>query len=280
MSIDLLPSLKDVIRDNNLLAKKSLGQNFLFDLTITKRMVQAVGCFENLTVVEIGPGPGALTRAIADKLPKSYIAIEKDPRFIPFLQDIQKVTCPFEVRLDDALKINYQTLYNEKGGNPLSVIANLPYNIATPLLILWLKDLPYLHSITVMLQKEVVQRILAKPNTSAYGRLGVLCQWLCEGYKVIEIPPSAFIPQPKITSAVVHLKPKTSALKDLYLFDAFEKVTHHAFCQRRKMIKSSLKDLFSETELEQLGINPTVRAEVLTPDQFLSLAKELHSKKA
>ncbi|HLD95967.1 MAG TPA: 16S rRNA (adenine(1518)-N(6)/adenine(1519)-N(6))-dimethyltransferase RsmA [Alphaproteobacteria bacterium] len=275
MSIDLLESLKETIKNNNLLAKKSLGQNFLFDLNITKRMVQAVGDLENLTIVEVGPGPGALTRAIASKLPSSYVAIEKDSRFIPILEEIQKVTCPFGIMLDDALSVSYEEIYNAHGKKPLAIIANLPYNIATPLLIGWLKKLPFIHSLTLMLQKEVVQRILAKPDTSAYGRLGVLCQWLCEGYKVIEIPPSAFIPQPKVTSAVVHLRPKKNFQENFCLFESFEKVTHHAFCKRRKMIKSSLKDLFDLEKLEDLGLTPTNRAEVLQVEDFVKLAKAL-----
>lgn len=270
--LDTLPPLRELVKEHDLGAKKSLGQNYLFDLNLTRRIARSVAPFDNYTTIEVGPGPGGLTRALFYEGASHVIALEKDPRFIRALQPLANLT-QLQLIETDALQTDLSTLTS----NPIKIAANLPYNIATPLLINWLKLGSRITSMTLMFQREVVDRILAKPRTKDYGRLSILAQWLCHTKKLFDIPPTAFVPPPKIWSSVVQLEPKTDV--DLSLFSTVEKLTAAAFGQRRKMLRSSLKSIVDDpaTLLESQNIAPTARAEELTVQQFIQLAKSLIS---
>lgn len=267
---DRLPPLRDVIAAHNLRAEKSLGQNFLLDGNITDKIVRGAGDLSGLTVFEIGPGPGGLTRSILKSDAEKLIAIEFDRRAVGALQDLQSL---FPHRLHiihaNALKTDLQSL----AAGPMAIIANLPYNIATPLLIGWLKqirtDAKTCRSMTLMFQKEVAERILASPGTKAYGRLSVISQWLCNVKKIYDLPPGAFTPPPKVNSAVVHFTPRQLP-PESPSFETLETVTAAAFNQRRKMIRSSLKNYAGI--LEQLQIDGTRRAEELTTEDYLNIS--------
>lgn len=268
-----LPALRSVISDYNLRAKKSLGQNFLLDQNITDKIVRHAGDLSGFTVFEIGPGPGGLTRSILRGCPQHVIAIEYDERAVEALQGLKSVVDGrLEIVQSDALTVDLTAL----SGPPRAIVANLPYNIATPLLIGWLKhiydDPAAFSSMTLMFQKEVAQRITASPGDKLYGRLSVLCQFLCSARRVYDLPPSAFTPPPKVTSSVVHFVPKNAAelSQKRPAFKAVEKLTAAAFGQRRKMIRSSLKAYLPH--IEALGIDPTKRAEELSVDDFINLA--------
>lgn len=268
---DLLPPLREVIARYNLRAEKALGQNFLLDGNITDKIVRGAGEFENLTVFEIGPGPGGLTRSLLKTAAKKVIAIEFDPRAITALQDLKNI---YEQRLDiihgDALQTDLTALATP----PRSIVANLPYNIATPLLINWLeqiqKNAQAFRSMTLMFQKEVAERITARPKSKAYGRLSVMSQWLCDVKKIYDLPPGAFTPPPKVHSSVLHFTPKERPDDDPD-FKAMEKLVGAAFNQRRKMIRSSLKEYLPI--LQSLEIPETARAEELSVEKFLEIAK-------
>jgi 16S rRNA (adenine1518-N6/adenine1519-N6)-dimethyltransferase len=276
MSDDGLPPLRDVIERHGLLAKKSLGQNFLFDLNLTRRIARAAGPFHNTTVVEIGPGPGGLTRALLAEGAENVIAIERDDRAIAALEEVA-AAYPGKLHVinGDALQQDWAKLVS----GPARIVANLPYNIGTPLLISWLTDgvwPPWYSSLTLMFQKEVADRIVAKPGTEAYGRLSVLCQWRCQCSKLFDVNRAAFTPSPKITSAIVQLVPRPeSSGSSLNL----ERVTAAAFGQRRKMLRSSLKSVFDNPAgvCAAAGIDPELRAEQLGGKQFLALAAALQT---
>ena len=273
--IDSLPPLRDVIREHGLRAEKSLGQNFLLDLNLTSKIARAAGKLEGATVFEIGPGPGGLTRAILKSSVKKLIALEYDPRAISALQSLVSAS---QERLDlvqtDALEASLPELGKERGFQPpYMVIANLPYNIATPLLIGWLEEIyhdPGLYAgLVLMFQKEVAERIVAQPSTKAYGRLSILAQWLCEAKMMFDVPAAAFTPPPKVTSSIVRLIPRPltasrPAFKDM------ERLTAMAFGQRRKMIRGSLKEYLPQ--IESCGLRPEARAEELSPADFARLA--------
>lgn len=271
--IDTLPPLREVIATHGLDAKKSLGQNFLLDLNLTSRIARSAGDLTGHTVLEIGPGPGGLTRAILAAGAERVIAIEKDTRCLPALAEItEHYDGKLEVISEDALKIDPASL----GINgPIKIIANLPYNVGTQLLINWITTEnwpPFWTSLTLLFQKEVGERIVAKPGSKAYGRLGVLAGWRCQSGMLFDIGPQAFTPPPKVTSAVVHLVPTQSPLPcDLRVL---EKVTAAAFGQRRKMLRASLKSLGKPPEpfLETAGIEPTTRAEQVDVDGFVRIA--------
>ncbi|WP_350333821.1 16S rRNA (adenine(1518)-N(6)/adenine(1519)-N(6))-dimethyltransferase RsmA [Coralliovum pocilloporae] len=273
--IDNLPPLRDVIRQHGLNAKKTLGQNFLLDLNLTLKIAKTAGSLEGRTVVEVGPGPGGLTRAILAAGADKVIAIEKDQRCLPALQEIADA---YPGKLDvidaDALTVDMTTLVS----GPARIIANLPYNVATPLLINWLKTdpwPPWYESMTLMFQKEVAQRIVAEAGEKAYGRLGVLSQWRTDAFIAFDVPPSAFTPPPKVTSSIVHLVPKDAIVTADA--EAVENLTAAAFGQRRKMLRQSLKSLEPEilAYLEDVGIEPTERAEQVPVPAFLALAQML-----
>lgn len=269
--VDDLPSLREVIAAHGLSAQKKLGQNFLLDQNITDKIARLASDLSGKTVFEIGPGPGGLTRSLLRSDAKKIIAIEFDPRAVAALQSLKDAS---DGRLDiiqgDALRMDLLSLAQ----GPKAIIANLPYNIATPLLTGWLEQIRECQdaydSMTLMFQKEVGERIAALPSTKAYGRLSILCQWLCDVRKVYDLPPGAFTPPPKVSSCVVHFKPKILA-KDAPTFEAIEKVTAAAFGQRRKMIRTTLKEYADH--FERLGIEPTKRAENLEINDFVELAK-------
>ncbi|HEY0291968.1 MAG TPA: 16S rRNA (adenine(1518)-N(6)/adenine(1519)-N(6))-dimethyltransferase RsmA [Hansschlegelia sp.] len=271
--VDDLPPLRDVIRRHELAAKKSLGQNFLLDLNLTSRIARAGGRLEGVTVIEVGPGPGGLTRALLAEGAKKVIAIEKDSRALGALAEI---AARYPGRLDvvegDALEIDTGKL---AGDGPARVIANLPYNIATPLLLGWVANdrwPPWWDGLTLMFQREVAERIVAAPGSEAYGRLAVMCGWRCEAKIAFDVRPEAFTPPPKVTSSVVRLIPRETPLpcpvRDL------EAVTQAAFGQRRKMLRQSLKSLGDAAALlEATGIEPTRRAEEIPVEGFVALAR-------
>ncbi|AYM80656.1 16S rRNA (adenine(1518)-N(6)/adenine(1519)-N(6))-dimethyltransferase RsmA [Agrobacterium tumefaciens] len=271
-AIDGLPPLRDVIQRHGLDAKKSLGQNFLFDLNLTQKIARTAGPLDGVTVIEVGPGPGGLTRAILSLGAKKVIAIERDSRCLPALAEIEAhYPGRLEVIEGDALQTDFEALV--PAGEPVRIIANLPYNVGTQLLVNWLLPKqwpPFWLSMTLMFQKEVGQRIVAEEGDNHYGRLGVLAGWRTVAEMAFDVPPQAFSPPPKVTSTVVHLLPKDKPLPcDVA---KLEKVTEAAFGQRRKMLRQSVKSLGGETLLEKAGIDPTRRAETLSVEEFVTLA--------
>jgi 16S rRNA (adenine1518-N6/adenine1519-N6)-dimethyltransferase len=279
MTDDGLPPLREVIETYGLAAKKSLGQNFLFDLNLTRRIARTALPLSDCTVVEIGPGPGGLTRALLMEGARNVIAIERDERALPALEDIAKVF-PGRLRVitGDALKQDWATLVS----GPAKIVANLPYNISTALLTRWLAASewpPWFSSLTLMFQKEVALRITASAGSSDYGRLSVLCQWRCTAQRLFDVNRSAFTPPPKITSTIVQLMPRAvpQPVCDVHVL---ERVTAAAFGQRRKMLRSSLKSVFADPipVLEDLGIDPERRAETLSVQEFGFLAQVLEAK--
>jgi 16S rRNA (adenine1518-N6/adenine1519-N6)-dimethyltransferase len=268
-----LPPLRDVIRQYDLRARKSLGQNFLLDLNLTGRIARAAGPLDGVTVVEVGPGPGGLTRALLAEGAAKVIAIERDRRCVEALADLQAA---YGERLElveaDALKLDYGAL----APSPYRIVANLPYNIATALLVRWLSSTPWpppYDRLVLMFQREVAERIVAMHGSGAYGRLSVLAQWRTEPRILFNIPPQAFTPPPKVVSTVVELVPRSTP-HDCSL-EGLEAVTMAAFGQRRKMLRSSLKSLgLAEPKLlEELGIEATARAETLSVETFCRLAE-------
>ena len=271
--IDDLPPLREVIATHGLDAKKSLGQNFLLDLNLTSRIARSAGALEGYTVLEVGPGPGGLTRALLAAGADRVIAIEKDTRCLPALAEISDhYDGRLQVISDDALKVNPTSLGIE---GPIRIVANLPYNVGTQLLLNWITGdewPPFWTSLTLLFQKEVGERIVAKPGSKAYGRLGVLAGWRCHACMLFDIGPKAFTPPPKVTSSVVHLTPNPSPLP--CSLKTLEMVTQAAFGQRRKMLRASLKSLGKAPEpiLEAVGILPTARAEEIDVDGFVRIA--------
>jgi len=270
--IDDLPPLREVLRRHGLFAKKSLGQNFLLDLNLTARVARAGGSLDGVTVVEVGPGPGGLTRALLAEGARRVIAIERDDRAINALQEI---AARYPGRIDivpgDALEFNARA---HLGFERARVIANLPYNIATPLLIGWLSESwpPWYDSLVLMFQREVAERIVATSGSKAYGRLAVLAGWRTEAKIMFDVPPTAFVPPPKVTSSVVRLIPRAKPLAcDA---NALQRVTKAAFGQRRKMLRQSLKSVGVDTLtlLAEACIEPTVRAEEIPVEGFVALA--------
>jgi 16S rRNA (adenine1518-N6/adenine1519-N6)-dimethyltransferase len=271
--IDDLPPLREVIRRHGLSAKKSLGQNFLLDLNLTTRIARAAGELEGTTVIEVGPGPGGLTRALLALGARRVIAIERDARAIAALAEI---AARYPGRLDivegDALQFDARAHLGEARAR---VVANLPYNIATALLVAWLTTEPWppwYDALVLMFQREVAERIVAAPGCKSYGRLAVLANWRCETKIMFDVAPSAFVPPPKVTSSVVRLIPRTAPLAcDA---TALQKVTEAAFGQRRKMLRQSLKPLGSDALalLAAAGIEPTARAEEIAVEGFVKLA--------
>lgn len=271
-TIDGLPPLRDVVQRHGLDAKKSLGQNFLFDLNLTQKIAKTAGPLDGVTVIEVGPGPGGLTRAILSLGAKKVIAIERDSRCLPALAEIEAhYPGKLEIISGDALEVDFSKLV--PAGEPVRVIANLPYNIGTQLLINWLALEtwpPYWLSLTLLFQKEVGQRITAEEGDNHYGRLGVLTGWRTVSEMSFDIPPSAFSPPPKVMSSVVHILPRPNPIPcDLY---KLSRVTEAAFGQRRKMLRQSVKSIGGESLLEKAGIDPTRRAETLTIEEFTRLA--------
>ena len=271
--IDDLPPLREIIRRHGLTPKKSLGQNFLFDFNLTARIARAAEPLENITVVEIGPGPGGLTRALLALGARRVIAIERDQRAIAALGEIsERYPGRLEIVAGDALHIDPR---DQLGPERARVVANLPYNIATALLIGWLTTEPWppwYDSLLLMFQREVAERVVSTPGNKSYGRLSVLSGWRTEAKILFDVPRSAFVPPPKVTSSVVRLTPRQVPL--LCESAALQRVTEAAFGQRRKMLRQSLKTLGADTGalLAAAGIEPTARAEEIPVEGFVALA--------
>jgi len=276
--IDNLPPLRDVIAAHDLKARKSLGQNFLLDLNLTAKIARAAGDLTGTDVLEIGPGPGGLTRALLASGARRVLAIEKDPRCMPALAEIA-AAYPDQLSLisGDALDVDPLSHLTP----PIRIAANLPYNVGTELLVRWLTPQewpPFWQSLTLMFQREVAERIVATPGSKAYGRLALLAQWRCDARIVMTLPPSAFTPPPKVSSAVVHL----SALPEPRFpanAEVLSRVIAAAFNQRRKMLRSALKGHVPSIEdhLIAAGIKPTERAEQVPLEAFCALAREISS---
>jgi len=275
-AIDDLPPLREVIREHSLSARKSLGQNFLLDLNLTARIARAAGELENATVVEIGPGPGGLTRALLALGAAHVIAIEHDERAIPALETIAR---RYPGRLE-IVRADAQTFDPKPylGTTKAKIVANLPYNIATPLLIGWLSIEPWppwYDMMVLMFQREVAMRIVARENEEAYGRLAVLANWRAETKILFDISPTAFVPQPKVTSSVVRLVPRPAP--EPCDRRALEQVSAAAFGQRRKMLRQSLKSLPADPLrlVAAADVDPTRRAETVPVSGFVAMAREL-----
>lgn len=276
---DGLPPLREVIADHGLSARKALGQNFLMDLNLTSKIARRAGDLTQCDVLEIGPGPGGLTRALLMEGARKVVAIEMDNRCLAILDQVSDAYPDrLEVIEGNALEVNPLPHLSA----PIRVVANLPYNVGTELLIRWLTPPtwpPYWQSLTLMFQKEVAQRIVAAPGSKAYGRLSVLAQWRTDAKLAFEISPQAFTPPPKVTSAVVHLErleePRFPAdAKDL------SRTVSLAFGQRRKMLRASLKSLGKDVEerIREAGIDPTTRAEQVSIEEFCRLSRVLYPK--
>jgi 16S rRNA (adenine1518-N6/adenine1519-N6)-dimethyltransferase len=270
--ITQLPPLREIIRAYDLRAEKKLGQNFLLDLNLTQKIAKAAGNVEHTHLIEIGPGPGGLTRALLNTPAPHVTAIEYDPRAIEALQSLKEASHGrLTLVAGDALSVDLMCLSDA----PRAVVANLPYNIATPLLIGWLKQIrehQAFQHLTLMFQKEVAQRIVASQGSEFYGRLSVMSQWLCTPKIAFDISASAFTPPPKVTSSVVHFIPKTRPPTSPS-FSAMEQVTALAFGQRRKMIRSSLK-IYADA-VKACGLDDTKRAEELSVEDFSALAQAI-----
>jgi 16S rRNA (adenine1518-N6/adenine1519-N6)-dimethyltransferase len=277
MAEDGLPPLREVIAKYDLAARRALGQNFLLDLNLTAKIARAAGDLAAGTTIEIGPGPGGLTRALLSHGARELIAIERDARCLGALAEI---AAAYPGRLTviegDALTMDCTKL----GSTPRRIVANLPYNIATPLIIKWLQQGAAFASLTVMVQKEVADRLIAKPRTKDYGRLSVLAQFLSKPRRLFDLPPRAFVPAPKVTSTVIELLPLPEPAFPARLAD-LERATQAAFGQRRKMLRQSLRSLGGDTEalMAAAEITPTARAEELTVAQFAALARALEKQR-
>jgi len=269
---DSLPPLRDVIAAYGLAAKKSLGQNFLFDLNLTRKIARAAGANDGGVFYEVGPGPGGLTRALLSEGADKVIAVERDARCLPALQEIAGAwPGKLQVISADALELDEAAILP----SGVRVAANLPYNVGTALLIKWLTCAtwpPFWASLTLMFQKEVAQRITAQPGSEHYGRLSVLAGWRCTAKILFDVNKGAFVPPPSVTSAIVRLEPRPQPLAPAELMD-LERVTAAAFGQRRKMLRQSLKPLGGEALLEKAGIDPTARPEDLAIADFAALAR-------
>lgn len=276
---DGLPPLREVIAQLGLSARKALGQNFLFDLNLTRRIAREAGPLAGRTVIEVGPGPGGLTRALLAEGAKRVIAIERDERPLPALEAIGRA---YDGRLSivsaDALTVDEGALL---GSERAVVVANLPYNVATPLLVKWLSGPwpPWFDGLTLMFQREVAERIVAEPGTHAYGRLSVISQWRTSAKILFDVHRSAFTPPPKVTSSVVRFEilPVPRGAADVALI---QRVTAAAFGQRRKMLRSSLKSLgtFSDALIAAASLDPTMRAEAVSVEGFAALARALAAR--
>ena len=272
-----LPPLREVIRVHGLGARKSLGQNFILDLNLTSKIARAAGDLSQSDVVEIGPGPGGLTRGLLMEGARKVVAIEKDARCLPALEELAAVDPRLTIIEGDALDVDL-------GGSltsPVKIVANLPYNVGTELLTRWLDPgiwPPIWSSLTLMFQREVAERIVATPGSKAYGRLSILAQWRSSARIAMDLPPSAFVPPPKVRSAVVHIEalpePRFPAPAPI-----LQKVVKAAFNQRRKMLRSSLKSQSPDIErlLIQSGIKPTERAEAVDLERYCALARALEA---
>jgi 16S rRNA (adenine1518-N6/adenine1519-N6)-dimethyltransferase len=266
-----LPPLREVIARHGIAARKALGQNFLLDPNLTSRIARAAGRLDHATIIEIGPGPGGLTRALLAAGARRVVAIERDSRCLAALSELASAyPGRLELVAGDALTLDPAEISDP----PRKIVANLPYNIATPLLLGWLDRIRDYEGLTLMFQREVAERLTATPRSKSYGRLSVLVQWLTEPQTIFDIQPRAFVPPPKIVSSVVSILPRAEPLAPASK-SALERVTAAAFGQRRKMLRTSLKALGPPPEalLAGAGVSPTARAEELTVEEFCALAR-------
>ena len=278
-----LPPLREVIARHGLAPRRSLGQNFLLDLNLTRRIARAAGPMRDAVVVEVGPGPGGLTRALLETEARHVIAVERDPRCVDALQEL-RLAHPGRLTLlvADARNVDAAALARTHAGTQdrvtPKIVANLPFNAATPLLIRWLGRAGDFADLTLMFQKEVAQRLAAPRRTPAYGRLSVIAQWLCRVERLFDVPPRAFAPPPKVTATLVRLTPRAEPAAPARMAD-LERVTAAAFGQRRKMLRSSLRTVAPDSRrlLESCGIDGTARAEELDVAAFCALARALGS---
>ncbi len=265
--VEQLPPLRETIATYELHAQKNLGQNFLLDLNLTRKIARAAGDLSSCPIIEIGPGPGGLTRALLIEGAQNVCAIEYDPRAIIALAPlVEAAQGRLEVISGDALRIDWGTFRID---HKVKIVANLPYNIATPLLIGWLKNYHHYESLTLMFQREVAERLVAKCDTRAYGRLSVITQWFMNAEILFNVPASAFVPAPKVVSSIVRLVPRPQPFQDIAV-EKLEKFLAVAFNQRRKMLRVTLKSIFKDPTAVLLseGIDPTRRAETLTLEEF------------
>ena len=269
-----LPTIQETLKKNKVKIKKTLGQNFLFDLNLTDKIVKQSKPLAS-TIIEVGSGPGSLTRSILKIKSAIVFAIDKDIQSEKMLRELHKVYKDrLKIVIDDALHYPIWNL----GEAPRQVIANLPYNVGTKMLLTWLKHIKNFDLLTLMFQKEVAERIVAKPGSKNYGRLSILTNWLTESSKLFDVPSEAFIPRPKVKSSIIQLKPLSKPLYEVS-FEALEKITHLAFSQRRKMLKSSLREINGKKILEDLNISPNLRPENLSIIDFCKIAeKSIQSK--
>ncbi len=281
MTLTDLPPLREGLAARGLLADKRLGQHFLLDLNLTRKIARLAGPLDAAAVLEVGPGPGGLTRALLAEGAAKVVVVERDPRFVDMLQEVAEAAGGRLVVVQaDALEVDQAALMTTHApGLPARVVANLPYNVATPLLISWLTGGFQPSSMTLMFQKEVADRIAADCGADAYSRLSVLAQSLAEAEVIMRLPARAFTPPPKVESAVVRLD-RRPAGPDAAQTQRLELVTRHAFGQRRKMLRSSLKLLGGEALLSPAGVDPNARAETVTVGQFQALAEHLATRVA
>lgn len=274
--IDRLPSINEILKTHGFYTKKNLGQNFIFDLNITNKITSFAEPLQEYLVIEVGPGAGSLTRMILRAEPEKLIAIEKDQRCLDILSRLQEISCgKMDIINQDALSADYVKLAKGYEGKT-KVIANLPYNVGTELLMIWLEDVRIFSSLTLMFQKEVAERITAQVNEKQYSRLSVISSIACEASIAFEVPPTVFYPPPKVYSAVVHMKPYE---KPLYGTDLskLKKITKAAFGQKRKTIRNSLKTVFGDNVsdiLKELEIDGNLRAENISPELYAKLASK------
>lgn len=276
ISLEHLPPLSQVVRETGLLSDlkhaKRLGQNFLLNADVLERVMRRVS-FEDETVIEVGPGPGGLSREILMREPRAYIAIEKDPMCLRALEPLQACAQGrMQIHTHDATKVDLNTLVPE---GLISVVSNLPYNVSTVLLTSWIAHVERIRFMRLMFQREVAQRIRAKVGTKAYGRLSILCQWTHEITHIMDLAPGAFTPAPKVFSSVLHFVPKQLSSQDRALIPTLESITQALFSKRRKMIRHSLAQCLSPVALARVfeQIDPTKRPEDLSVEQIVEIAR-------
>ena len=269
--ISSLPPVSEMMRDAGLEPKKQFGQNFLFDLNLTGRIARAVPDIEHTTIIEVGPGPGGLTRALLSAGARRVIAIEKDKTTEPILSQIESAANGrLQVIYDDALRVDMKKI----AGGEFSICANLPYNVGTELLVNWLQSVANgvpIKSMTLMFQREVAERIVAKTGNDAYGRLAVLTSLVADAKILFGVPSTAFVPRPRVESAVVQIIPNTAKIKKIENISALENLTAKLFGMRRKMIRGIMRDV----DWQSFNLSGTERAEDLSPEKFLELSKKL-----
>ena len=267
--IENLPNIQEILKNNNIKINKALGQNFLFDLNITDKIVKKSNPIAS-TIIEVGPGPGSLTRSILKNKSSIVYAIDKDFQSKAMLAELKMIYKDrLNIIIDDALHYPIWKL----GDAPRQIIANLPYNVGTKMLVVWLKNIHKFDLLTLMFQKEVADRIIAKPGSKNYGRLSILTNWLTQSSKLFDVPSEAFIPRPKVNSTVIQLKPLSKPIFDVS-FESLEKLTHLAFSQKRKILRNSLKEINGEKILGELNISSNLRPENLSIIDFCKIAKK------